>query len=252
MSYTATANCYCQLPLPTTAFRCQLLALINYFRRMIQAVIFDMDGLLVDSEPWWRVAETNVFGKLSAAPSEAEFEKMMGNRIEEVIRQWHEQHPWEGVSFDETKSLIVDEVDRLVKTHAGLLPGVNETLRFFHEQQVPVALASSSPLRLIRSLMTHYRLADAFHIMCSAEQEPFGKPHPAVFLTTAKQLDVNPLHCLVLEDSFNGVIAAKAARMKCIAVPAPEAFAQPRFDIADVKLRSLDEFDAATWKTLNT
>jgi len=218
---------------------------------MIRAVIFDMDGLLVDSEPWWRTAETSVFGKLSKAPGEEDFERMMGNRIQEVIRQWHARHPWEQADFGQVQEMIVAEVERLVKANAQLLPGVGQTLRFFREQNLRVALASSSPLRLIHSLTKHYGILEAFELLCSAEDEEYGKPHPAVFLRAAKHLDVDPLHCLVFEDSFNGVLAAKAARMKCVAVPETNAFAQARFDIADLKLRTLEEFDANAWKKFN-
>ncbi|TND05554.1 MAG: haloacid dehalogenase superfamily protein [Bacteroidetes bacterium] len=219
---------------------------------MIQAVIFDMDGLLVDSEPWWRVAETNVFGQLSRAPGEADFERMMGNRIQEVIKQWYQRHPWENADFETVQDRIIGEVDRLVKENTGLLPGVGNCIRFFEERKIPVALASSSPYRLIESLMRHYGLYDRFSLVCSAENEPFGKPHPAVFLTAAHNMQTDPLHTLVFEDSFNGVIAAKAARMKCVAVPAAEAQGQTRFDAADLKLRSLEDWDELSWKKLSS
>ena len=122
---------------------------------------------------------------------------------------------------------------------------------FFKEKKVPVALASSSPLRLIEKLMRHYGIYDQFDLVRSAEFEPYGKPHPAVFITTASKLHINPLRCLVFEDSFNGVLAAKAARMKCVAVPEMRVYNQPRFAIADLKLPSLLEFDAACWEKLN-
>lgn len=222
-----------------------------YFRCMIEAVIYDMDGLLVDSEPWWRVAETNVFGKLSVAPSEADFERMMGNRIQEVIQQWYDKHPWPDFSIEKTQNEIVDEVARLVIANATLLPGVVESLQFFIDKKITIALASSSPLRLIRQLMTHYGIYDAFSVVCSAEYESFGKPHPAVFLSAARHLGTDPLRCLVFEDSFNGVIAAKAARMKCIAVPAKEHAAQTRFQCADLVLNSLEEFGEDVWGKVN-
>lgn len=77
----------------------------------------------------------------------------------------------------------------------------------------------------------------------SAESEPYGKPHPGVFITTAGKLGVEPTDCLVFEDSFAGLIAGKAARMKVVAVPAAEEYDQGRFDIADLKLGSLLQFD---------
>jgi sugar-phosphatase len=200
---------------------------------MLKAVIFDMDGLLVDSEPWWRVAETNVFGRLSVAPNEEDFEKMMGNRIQEVIAAWHAKHPWENFNAEETMNEIVNEVGNLVVEHAQLMPGVNETLQFLQERKIRTALASSSPMRLIRKITDGYGISSYFEQLHSAETEQRGKPHPDVFLTAAKSMNVDPLNCIVLEDSYNGVLAAKAASMKCIAVPAKEHFEQERFSIAD-------------------
>lgn len=207
----------------------------------IKAAIFDMDGLLVDSEPWWRVAESNIFGKLSVSPTEEDFEKMMGNRIQEVITNWHSKHPWPDFSLEKTMNEIVDEVGRLVTENAQLMPGVIEALEFFKAKNIPVALASSSPLRLINRLITNYNIDHYFVIVRSAEFEARGKPFPDVFLTTAKALNVEPENCLVFEDSHNGVLAAKAAGMKCVAVPAPEHLEQERFGIADWKWGNLRE-----------
>ncbi len=199
----------------------------------IRAAIFDMDGLLIDSEPWWRVAERSVFGRLSVAPSEEDFEKMMGNRIQEVISNWYAKHPWANYNLEETQNAIVDEVQRLVTTNAELMPGVIEALEYFKTKQLPTALASSSPLRLINALITFYKIDHYFTIVRSAEFEQRGKPHPDVFLTTAKALNVSPENCLVFEDSYNGVLAAKAAGMKCVAIPVAEHAAQERFKVAD-------------------
>ncbi len=218
---------------------------------MIEAVIFDMDGLLIDSEPYWREAEAKVFGGLSIAPTEEEFERMMGNQIGEVIRHWHKLHPWENPSLAEVELMILDEVARLVKTQSTLMPGAEETIRFLTGKNLPVALASSSPLRLIMDLVTHFGIGGSFNVIRSAEHERYGKPHPAVFLTTAEALHTDPAHCLVFEDSFNGLIAAKAAKMKSVVVPAGLAFGQTRFDIADLKLPSLLEFGEEQFDWLN-
>ncbi len=200
-----------------------------------------MDGLLVDSEPWWRVAETNVFGRLSVAPSEADFEKMMGNRIQEVIATWHSKHPWENFNADETMNEIVNEVGNLVTANAQLQPGVTETLQFLQERKIRTALASSSPMRLIKKITEGYGISTYFEQLHSAETEQRGKPHPDVFLTAARSMNVDPLHCIVLEDSFNGVLAAKAASMQCIAVPAKEHFGQERFNVADHVVANMHE-----------
>jgi mannitol-1-/sugar-/sorbitol-6-/2-deoxyglucose-6-phosphatase len=78
-----------------------------------------------------------------------------------------------------------------------------------------------------------------------------GKPHPGVYLTTAKKLAVSPQNCLALEDSLNGVLAAKAAQMKCIAIPEPLQYHNPKFAIADVILKSLQELDNELWDQIN-
>jgi sugar-phosphatase len=199
----------------------------------IRAVIYDMDGLLVDSEPWWRVAERNIFSKLSVAPTEEDFEKMMGNRIQEVIVNWHAKHPWPNYNLEETQNAIIDEVGRLVTTHAELMPGVIESLEYCKAKQLPIALASSSPLRLVSTFIHRYGIANYFSIVRSAEFEQRGKPHPDVFLTASDALNISPKHCLVFEDSYNGVVAAKAAGMTCIAIPSQEHRNQERFSIAD-------------------
>lgn len=205
----------------------------------IKAVIFDMDGLLVDSEPWWRVAESNIFGKLSVSPSEEDFEKMMGNRIQEVIANWYTRHPWDNYDALKTQNDIVDEVQRLVTTNAQLMPGVVDALEYFKAKNLPIALASSSPLRLINAIINHFAIRKYFTIVRSAENELKGKPDPAVFLSTAKELNVQPGDCLVFEDSYNGVLAAKAAGMTCVVVPAPEVHDHEKFGIADWKWKNL-------------
>jgi HAD superfamily hydrolase (TIGR01509 family) len=214
---------------------------------VIKAAIFDMDGLLVDSEPWWRVAESNIFGKLSVSPTEEDFEKMMGNRIQDVIMNWHAKHPWPDFSLEKTMNDIVDEVGRLVTENAQLMPGVVEALEFFKAKNIPIALASSSPLRLINKIITHYDIEKYFVIVRSAEFEQRGKPFPDVFLTTAKALNVEPEFCVVFEDSHNGVLAAKAAGMKCVAVPAPEHLPQERFNIADEVRSSLENIGTSSF-----
>ena len=218
----------------------------------IRAVIFDMDGLLVDSEPYWRVAETNVFGRLSVAPNEEEFEAMMGNRIQEVITKWHNKYPWDNFDLTATQNEIINEVATLVTQNSNLLPGVQRTLEFFNEKNVPMVVASSSPLMLIKKLLSHYSVIDNFKGLYSAEFEMRGKPAPDVFLTASKELGVEPQLCLVFEDSYNGVVAAKAANMKCVAVPSPEYLHQDRFEIADLKLPSLKEWGTEHWEYLSS
>jgi mannitol-1-/sugar-/sorbitol-6-/2-deoxyglucose-6-phosphatase len=210
---------------------------------MLQAVIFDMDGLLIDSEPHWRTAEIAVFGKLGLTLTEEQCMQTMGLRLDEVVRHWHERHPWEGRSLKEVEEEILDAVEDLVNSQGQAMAGVTEVLELFRRQHFRIALASSSSLRLITCVLHKLGIRELFAVVHSAEFEEYGKPHPAIFLSTARQLGLAPTQCLVFEDSFNGLIAAKAARMKTVAVPEGEAYGQTRYDFADLILRSLVEFN---------
>lgn len=208
---------------------------------MLQACIFDMDGVLLDSEPFWRQAEIEVFATVGLHLTEEDCMETMGIRIDEVVAWRHHQKPWAEPSQAVICERIVDRMVELVRERAKPLPGVYEALDFVRSQGLKLALASSSSTRLIRAVLEGLGLLDAFPIVHSAETEEYGKPHPAVFLTTAGLLGVPPTGCLVIEDSFNGVLAAKAARMTVVAIPEPAVADDPRFVIADARLRSLEE-----------
>ena len=105
------------------------------------------------------------------------------------------------------------------------------------------ALASSSSYRIIDAVVDKFGLRNRFELIYSAQEEPFGKPHPGVYISAAQKLGVTPESCLAIEDSINGVVSAKAAKMKCIAVPEPAARNDRRYGIADVVLDSLNDVE---------
>lgn len=218
---------------------------------MIDAVIFDMDGLLMDSEPFWREAERAVFREVGIELTDAMCEEAMGLRVNEVLQHWHKKCPWPSADFDGMEKAIVERVGQLIRGKGELMPGAKDAVTFFHQRRIPMALASASALSLIRTFLDKFGFDSYFSVVHSAEQEAFGKPHPAVFLTTAEKLGVPPVRCLVFEDSFNGMIAAKAARMVCVVVPEPRVQHQPRWAIADRQLSTLEDFSESIWKTLN-
>ena len=106
-----------------------------------------------------------------------------------------------------------------------------------------MALASSSHEILIQTVIKKLSLEKYFLVTRSGQHEKYGKPHPQIFISTAQALNVYPTDCIVFEDSLNGILAAKAARMYCIAVPDIHRFNEPRMAIADLKLKSLEEFN---------
>jgi len=212
-------------------------------RMMIKAVIFDMDGLLINSEPFWQESETKVFNSLGIETNKAMFEKFMGKRIDEVVDVMWEIQQWDGKSKEQVVVEIVDHVIKLVKEKGRALPGVLNTLNSFQKSTLKIGLASSSKLKIIEAVLDKLDIRSYFEIVHSAEFEEYGKPHPQTFISTAKMLDVKPNDCLVFEDSLNGVISALAANMKCIAVPEQEATNLDKFIIADKTLSSLEDFN---------
>jgi len=219
---------------------------------VIKAAIFDMDGLLINSEPFWQEAEKLVFAIVGIKLTTAMCEQTMGLRIDEVVRYWYNQKPWSNYSLIEIENQIMDEVEKLITLKGEQLEGVDYIINFFKEKQIPMAVASSSKMKIINTVMRKLNLAEKFNIIHSAEFEPFGKPHPGIFITTAEKLNVKPEDCIVFEDSFNGLIAAKAARMKAVAIPDKSLYDQQKLCIADLKLRSLMEFNESHLKNIST
>ncbi|OPW96124.1 hexitol phosphatase HxpB [Citrobacter sp. A316] len=214
--------------------------------RQILAAIFDMDGLLVDSEPLWDQAELDVIASLGVDISRRhELPDTLGLRIDMVVDLWFAQQPWNGPSRQEVTDRIITRAIALVEETKPLLPGVREAVTLCKSQGIKVGLASASPLHMLEKVLTMFDLRDDFDALASAEKLPYSKPHPQVYLDCAAKLGIDPLNCVALEDSVNGMIASKAARMRSIVVPAHENQDDPRFVLANVKLTSLTELTAA-------
>ncbi len=211
------------------------------------AAVFDMDGLLVDSEPLWHQAEMEILGGLGVPLLASSCRQTKGMFVGEVTRYWFERHPWAGPDPDAVAVAVVDRVMELVAARGRLQPGVSGALELCRGHGLPLAVASSSEYRLINYVLDHFGLSGEFSLVHSAEDEPYGKPHPGVFLTTADRLGVAPDRCLVWEDAPAGVLAAKAARMACVAVPEPAERDRPAFAIADAVLDSLLQADEALY-----
>lgn len=218
----------------------------------VAAVLFDLDGLLIDSEPLWRAAEIEEFGAVGVALSEADCAETTGLRIDEVVAQRYALTPWPAAlgSLHQVSERIIDGLIARVRSGGRALPGALAAVEAARARGVKVGLASSSARRIIEAAVDHLGLQGRFDALHSAEALPLGKPHPAVYLEIAEQLGVPAASCLAIEDSLNGVLAAKAARMRCLAVPEPPHRHDPRFSIADAVIDSLELLDDGLWRRL--
>lgn len=195
---------------------------------------------MIDSEILWHEAEVEIFGALGVPITEREDRSTKGMFVNEVVRYWYERYPWSGSSSDQVVEMLLDRVGELVETKGRLMPGALRAIELASERG-PVALASSTPLQLILRCLDNFDLAHRFVSVHSAEFEPYGKPHPGVFLTAAASLEIRPECCLVFEDSAAGVLAGKAGSMTVIAVPTIEDRPLPAFALADLVLETLEE-----------
>ncbi|WP_105659639.1 hexitol phosphatase HxpB [Cronobacter dublinensis] len=212
--------------------------------RQILAAIFDMDGLLIDSEPLWDQAELEVMATLGVDTSRRhELPDTLGLRIDLVVDLWFAQQPWNGPSVAEVTQRIITRAITLVEEKRPLLPGVADAIALCKAQGLKVGLASASPLHMLERVLTLFGLRESFDALASAEHLPYSKPHPQVYLDAAAKLGVDPLCCVTLEDSVNGMVASKAARMRSIVVPAEENRSDARWALANVRLHSLTELE---------
>jgi len=216
---------------------------MTYPPAFLQAAIFDVDGVLIDSEPFWRESEIEIFGRHGLHLTDEECILTTGMRIQEVTRFWYASRPWHGPSPEVLAADILQGVIGRIRERGFAMPGLFEAIRLFQSRGLRLALASASALSLIDAVVDRLQIRPAFEAICSAENEARGKPFPDVYLTAARKLGLAPEKCLAIEDSIAGVASAKAAGMKCIAVPLPELRQDPRYGPADRILDSLTEID---------
>jgi sugar-phosphatase len=219
-------------------------------RMKLDTAIFDMDGLLIDSEPLWHQAAQEVMGAMGIPLDEEAYATTVGLRTREFLQHWFRIYQVDQRLAPETEDKITSRVIALVSEEGQLMPGVRASISLFRHRGYRIGLATSSPMELVDAMLARTGLGGSFDAIHSAALLPYGKPHPQVYLDCAETLGTTPLQCLCLEDSFNGMIAAKAARMKCIVVPENMLFNQERWHAADRKLPSLEHLDESVLDAL--
>lgn len=174
--------------------------------------------------------------------TKADFQKTVGLRIDEVVHFWNHHENWGVENEQDVEEAIIVKMIELIAANAAPLSGVIETLTYLKNVGMKIGLGTSSSSRLIQVVLSELNIEHFFDFTHSAETEAFGKPHPAVYLTVAQQLLVSPHKCLVIEDSFNGVIAGLAAKMKVVCIPEKTHFPNPRLSVADFHFDTMNEF----------
>lgn len=208
------------------------------------AVVFDMDGILIDTEPVWRRVETEVFARLGVELSDADCRETMGVRIDEAVQFWYRRDPWPGSPPAEVAHRIVAGVIDHVRAHGAPMEGALAAVATVRAAGLLCAVASSSPPQLIAAVLEKLGLLDAVDVTRSAAREARGKPAPDVYLSTARALGLPPEGCLAIEDSVNGLISARAAGMPCVVIPDALTADDPRLGQATLRLSSLNDLDA--------
>ena len=211
----------------------------NMKSRGLKAVIFDMDGVLVDSEPLHLLAFQEFFQRFGISYTAEDNREFLGRRdlvIAEILI--------ERFKLTMTPPAIVEAkeaiLSRMLYDSAKPRPGVHELLKELSSRLVPMAVASSATMPTIE-LVTHtLDIRKHFSNLTSGDEVAYGKPAPDVFLLAAKRLNVEPAKCLVIEDTLNGIKAAKAAGMYCVAIPC-EATAHQDHSLADERMESLQD-----------
>jgi beta-phosphoglucomutase family hydrolase len=187
-----------------------------------EAFIFDMDGVLVNSEPFYVEVEQSNFRHLGLEISEKEHQTYQGtatDRMWQLIKERHGiEHPVDEL-VKMTNSLVTPYFNSLEKMEP--MPGVKNLIEKLKEKGIPLAVASSSYADVIEIILQKTGLKSYFDVVVSSQMAGASKPEPDIFLLTARKLSVPPEKCIVIEDSTNGIKAAKAAGMFCIAFAGP-------------------------------
>lgn len=217
----------------------------------LTTVIFDIDGLLVDSEPLWNEAATEVFGSYGIRLTEEQYKTTTGLRTKEFVQWWFGQYGIKAEEPERAEKKIVETVLYKIAQKGKIMPGVPYIFDFFRRKQFKIGLATSSPPELIDLVVEMAGIQGFLQATASAEHLLYGKPHPQVYLDCARELNSEPVACICFEDSFNGLIAAKAARMKCVIVPHATQQKEEKWGAADLKLSSLQNFGELHFNLLN-
>lgn len=208
----------------------------------IKSIIFDMDGVIIDSEEIWKRAEKEVFSSVGVKLSDELCRLTETMTTAEVTKFWYERQPWKNKSLWDIENEVIERVARLITEEGKAISGIEEFIKSLKSKGFKIGLATNSPSGLIPVVLKKLRLEGYFDATASAEHELYGKPHPSVYLTVSKKLNSKPEACVAIEDSCSGLLAAKKAGMKTIAI-FKDNTDSVKSEIADYIINNYDQFD---------
>lgn len=208
---------------------------------LTRAVIFDMDGVIIDSEPLWRKAMIKGFAEYDVPFTEDDCRKTTGMRLNEVIHYWHKLFPDKLKDQTSVKNSIINDLIDLINVDGKAISGLFDILNYIKQNKIKIGLSTSSDHILIETILNKFEITHFFDEIISAQHLKYGKPHPEVYLVCAEKLNIHPMDCMVVEDSINGIVSAKAAQMNVIAIPDREHINNVKFNIADGIITHLSE-----------
>lgn len=207
----------------------------------LSAIIFDMDGILIDSEPTWQKAEFQTMRELGLEISFDDTLQTTGLRIDQVVSYWYQRFPWDNYDNSEVAGKIVDQVVSYINKDGIAMAGVISALDYCRDKKLKIGLATSSSHAIVDAVLNKLDIRHYFNSTQSAEHLAYGKPHPEVYLNCALELGISPTECIAVEDSFNGLVAARAANMQALAIPAKKQRLESKWIIAHRQLADLTE-----------
>ncbi len=211
---------------------------------MIKAVIFDVDGTLLDTERIYMKAWKEAAAEAGFVMPDSVLQKTRAVNTKDAARIFEEEIG-NGFSYQAVRPIRVRIAEEIIRRESPILkPGVLELLAFLEEKGIRLAVASSTNQQGTREHLAESRILDRFEVVVGGDMVTNGKPHPDIFLKAAEALGTAPEACIVVEDSPAGIRSAHAAGMKAVLVPDQAAITQEIIDMADVVLNSLLEMPA--------
>lgn len=215
----------------------------------IQNVIFDCDGVIIDSEPYWHAAELKAYNAAGINISYEDVLRNTGKRPEESVAESQQLFKFDNIVAQTIVADIYAAAKEEIHKHAQPMAGLYDALELLLANNITLAIASCAPINIIKIILEKLQIKDVFKVIHSAENEEYGKPHPAVYLTAKAMLNADASRCFVIEDSFYGLIAAKAARLPCVLIDEQK---KRHFGcIADKVIVNLTEIDHALLQELS-